>query len=1209
MTRNKVVVLLLSLVLLLGFTAMSFASTTGKAAKVVKTNTVKNGHFETTSVQGKDARETRRLTKQALKNKLSKQEVINRNNNRNALSAKQELRIPLIQDVPGGSDIFSVWSVTFDSEDDFNTFTPVDLLGNGNDWMWLDYVNFMGWGEDYIDNNSAFAPEPGGDFGGDVVAKDEAIDIKVGVPKMSEGGDPYRVSNLLLELYLSEPDVDDEFWVEILEPAKWHVTNDADPVWAMHSDQVYETEGQPGYDDDMVEDLISKPIAIPAGATLSFVHAIASEDQWDGGNVKVSTDDGATWEVIVPDEGYDDDDLFAFKFHGAYNIGLTDADITDADPEPYSQPGFTGVYGGYQAVHFDLSAYEGQTIMIKWQFAADHYTTVDDGGWWIDDIVVANGETVFENHGEDNGDLTAVRHGLGFIGEPWVALAGWAGYDYTALSVNIDVTNNIIGAPGDSFTVRFRAIYDDNDEGTGKDPNWGFEVSAAALEVYTRYAHDIGVTFVDLDSTLTNNGSLLVGEAYDPQVVVSNFGLNDYTIYNTFVKIQNTFGTTVYERYIYTYAPGQGDTLAMFPGEQAFNDDMGFYNFPDWTPEFEGDYTLTAYTEVFGGDDMASDDSLVVNFHVYTETPVLVENFNTMTDAELYANWTYAGADSGWFIGDLFGNGDNELWFFHTGGTWNDAILTPPIDCSALTGVAVSFEQHVWTDYDPTFEAHIVVATDGGHNLTSLKTLTAASTYDERHGFFTIDLSEFADGQSNFQFGFTFKSDQAPDGPNGYEYMTIDDLVIFPGADLTGPETPANLAVAAGDMAAPLSWDAVAGTAYYDVYVSDTDDFATAGVVAQVKQSPYTDNGLTNGETYFYWVTAVDFNNNQSAPAGPVETTPADVTAPTKITDLHASDMPGENSKLITWTAPTETAPEEGTTYDIRYAYMPVTDATWDMAYVLEDVPDVAAAGTEQTLVIPVDRMHDYVFDVYFAIKTTDSDGNVSAISNPAHADDIKPGTVSDLAVTEVTETSVTLGWTAVGDDGVIAGGPAWSYEIRVAYGEFDAETFDWETAAVLPGVPDPSAPAEKESYTATEYVYPTSTRMTFALVVVDWNGNMSMVSNVAVSLTWEDIINGVEEESKLPEEFALAQNYPNPFNPSTAISFELPKATHVKLEVWSTTGQKITTLVDGQFSAGSHNVHWNAVDSRGMKVASGVYFYRLETPEFTNIKKMTLMK
>jgi len=92
------------------------------------------------------------------------------------------------------------------------------------------------------------------------------------------------------------------------------------------------------------------------------------------------------------------------------------------------------------------------------------------------------------------------------------------------------------------------------------------------------------------------------------------------------------------------------------------------------------------------------------------------------------------------------------------------------------------------------------------------------------------------------------------------------------------------------------------------------------------------------------------------------------------------------------------------------------------------------------------------------------------------------------------------------------------------------------------------------------------------------------------------------------PSRFLLAQNYPNPFNGGTAISYDLPRSTRVKLFVYNVAGENIAVLVDKEQPPGSYTVEWNGLDRAGRRAASGVYFYRLQTGYASNVRKLVLI-
>ena len=105
------------------------------------------------------------------------------------------------------------------------------------------------------------------------------------------------------------------------------------------------------------------------------------------------------------------------------------------------------------------------------------------------------------------------------------------------------------------------------------------------------------------------------------------------------------------------------------------------------------------------------------------------------------------------------------------------------------------------------------------------------------------------------------------------------------------------------------------------------------------------------------------------------------------------------------------------------------------------------------------------------------------------------------------------------------------------------------------------------------------------------------------------ELSKGITSDEVLPTEFALEGNYPNPFNPTTTIQFDVPESSGVRLEVYDMMGRRVATLVDGSYSAGRHQVQWNATNDAGERVASGIYIYRMQAGEFESVNKMILMK
>lgn len=123
-------------------------------------------------------------------------------------------------------------------------------------------------------------------------------------------------------------------------------------------------------------------------------------------------------------------------------------------------------------------------------------------------------------------------------------------------------------------------------------------------------------------------------------------------------------------------------------------------------------------------------------------------------------------------------------------------------------------------------------------------------------------------------------------------------------------------------------------------------------------------------------------------------------------------------------------------------------------------------------------------------------------------------------------------------------------------------------------------------------------------ILMSDLNIEVRGHDNSSIQMTLEEA-SGV----LTPRVYALDANYPNPFNPLTKISFSLPEAQNVRLNVYGIDGKKVATLVNETRSAGLHEVLWMGRDDNGQAVASGLYFYRIDAGPYSQVRKMTLMK
>jgi hypothetical protein len=94
-----------------------------------------------------------------------------------------------------------------------------------------------------------------------------------------------------------------------------------------------------------------------------------------------------------------------------------------------------------------------------------------------------------------------------------------------------------------------------------------------------------------------------------------------------------------------------------------------------------------------------------------------------------------------------------------------------------------------------------------------------------------------------------------------------------------------------------------------------------------------------------------------------------------------------------------------------------------------------------------------------------------------------------------------------------------------------------------------------------------------------------------------------------IPTEYALSQNYPNPFNPSTTFTYDVPEVSEVTITVYSLLGKEVRTLYRKQQMPGRYTETWDGTDNTGRKLASGVYFLRMQAGSYSKLRKMTLIR
>ncbi len=145
-------------------------------------------------------------------------------------------------------------------------------------------------------------------------------------------------------------------------------------------------------------------------------------------------------------------------------------------------------------------------------------------------------------------------------------------------------------------------------------------------------------------------------------------------------------------------------------------------------------------------------------------------------------------------------------------------------------------------------------------------------------------------------------------------------------------------------------------------------------------------------------------------------------------------------------------------------------------------------------------------------------------------------------------------------------------------------------------------------------YIHEFNTGLSALRIMNEEDRVEDLVANNLIEPTEGDKLTGNSDVNRYTEVTEVKGNYPNPFNPETSIEFSLKghsnEEVDVNLTVYNIKGQKVKTLIDGKLNpSGQHSVKWTGKDDSGHSVGTGVYFFRLQTPDYSETGKMVLMK
>lgn len=532
----------------------------------------------------------------------------------------------------------------------------------------------------------------------------------------------------------------------------------------------------------------------------------------------------------------------------------------------------------------------------------------------------------------------------------------------------------------------------------------------------------------------------------------------------------------------------------------------------------------------------------------------ITETTEEITDLELNVvhYWRVRSVSEGGTPSDW-----SEEWQFETVGISPAPVLTSPSDGAENQSTSLTF---LWEDSPgaETYKLQIATVSDfsatfyNQDNLTETEQFVDGFNTDQVYYWRVRAINEFGEGDWSEVWSFSTGID-VPSAP------------VLTTPDNESTDQPVTLT---------FVWDDANFAESYRLQVSKVSNFTSTVVnTGGITDTSYEVSGLEHSQTYYWRVNASNESGTSSwSPVWEFTTIIERPEVPVLVSPADGADEVSTKPEFV-W----EVA-ERADIYRIQIA----TAVEFDS--ILVDADEIE--GTMYSVTEELNPFTTYYWRVNASNIGGTSDWSDGWAFETGQALPIAPVLESPDDGSTGLETEVMVMWNAVPT--------ATHYHVQIA------DNNNFETPVVDNDGVTNTFFTVSELDTATQYYW--RVRAVSDVGTGEW----SEIWN----FTTKDVTSVRELADGIPVEFKLNQNYPNPFNPTTTIRFGLPEAATVRLEIYNMIGQRIATLIAGEFyTAGTYEAVWDALDESGNVVSSGLYIYRLSAGDYVNVKKMMFTK